>query len=221
MKLFAGLGNPGRQYSKNRHNIGYMAVERIASDYNFPAWRRKFSGIVSEGRIGPEKVVLLKPETFMNRSGQSVGEAMRFFKCAPEDVTVFYDEIDLRPGKVKAKVGGGHAGHNGIRSIHQHIGAEFVRVRLGVGHPGNKELVTRFVLGNFSAQDEEWLPSILDSVSSAAVELAKGNLPAFSNSFSRKMADAVESSSRKVAPPAEKSTKSGIFQKLSTLFRTD
>ena len=221
MRLFAGLGNPGSRYSRNRHNIGYMAVDRIASEYDFSGWRGKFSGAISEGRIGSEKIVLLKPETFMNRSGDSVGEAMRYFNCDPGDITVFHDEIDLPPGKVKAKLGGGHAGHNGLRSIHRHVGPEFVRVRLGVGHPGRKELVSRYVLSNFGASDEEWLPDILESVSSAAKELATGNLPAFSNAVARRRASTEEPRRPPAASPVKKTQSSGIFQRLASLFGKD
>ena len=134
MIVFAGLGNPGDKYANTRHNIGFMAVERIAADHGFSPWRAKFQGLISEGRLGAEKVVLLKPQTFMNLSGQSVAEALKFFKLEPPDLTVFHDEIDLAPGKVRLKAGGGHAGHNGLRSIHQHIGPHYDRVRLGVGH---------------------------------------------------------------------------------------
>ena len=141
MKLFVGLGNPGTKYAGNRHNIGFMAVDRIADDHGFAGWRNKFQGQVNEGRLGSEKVVLLKPETFMNRSGQSVGEAVRFYKLAPEDVVVFHDEIDLAPGKLRVKSGGGHAGHNGLRSLHAHIGDTYGRVRMGVGHPGHQDAV--------------------------------------------------------------------------------
>ena len=137
MKLFVGLGNPGAKYAGNRHNIGYMAVDRIAADHGFGPWRSKFQGVISEGRLGREKVILLKPETFMNLSGQSVGEAMRFHKLEPADVIVFHDELDLAPGKCRLKTGGGHAGHNGLRSIHAHIGEAYDRVRLGIGHPGD------------------------------------------------------------------------------------
>src|SRR5210317_1683475 len=145
MKLIVGLGNPGAKYARNRHNIGFMAVDRIASDHGFGPWKPKFQGQIAEGRLGREKVLLLKPETFMNKSGQSVGEAMRFYKLEPEDVIVIHDELDLAPGKVRVKQGGGHAGHNGLRSIHAHIGENYARVRLGIGHPGRKDLVAHYV----------------------------------------------------------------------------
>jgi len=135
MQLFVGLGNPGQKYARNRHNIGFMALDAIAHAHGFGPFKSRFQGLVSEGRLGSQKVMLLKPATFMNLSGQSVGEAMRFYKGTPEDVTVFHDELDLAPGKLRCKTGGGHAGHNGLRSMHAHIGDAYHRVRLGIGHP--------------------------------------------------------------------------------------
>ena len=168
MKLLVGLGNPGAKYAGHRHNIGFMALDRIASDHGFPAWKGKHQGSLSEGRFGSDRVILLKPETYMNNSGQSVQAAMRFYKLEPEDVVVLHDEIDLAPGKVKFKTGGGHAGHNGLRSIHNHVGPEYARVRLGVGHPGRKELVPAYVLHDFSKADQDWLDDVLRGVSEAA-----------------------------------------------------
>ncbi|MFN7053609.1 MAG: aminoacyl-tRNA hydrolase, partial [Gemmobacter sp.] len=130
MRIWVGLGNPGGKYAGNRHNIGFMALDRIAADHGFGPWRRAFQGLVAEGRLGSEKLVLLKPETFMNLSGQSVGEALRFYKLGPDDLTVFHDELDLAPGRLRVKTGGGHAGHNGLRSIHAHVGEAYHRVRL-------------------------------------------------------------------------------------------
>ena len=153
MQIFVGLGNPGGQYAGNRHNIGFMAVDRIAEAHGFGPWKSRFQGRVAEGRLGGDKLLLLKPDTFMNRSGQAVGEAMRFYKLAAEDVTVFHDELDLAPGKCRVKTGGGHAGHNGLRSIHGHIGEAYHRVRLGIGHPGRKELVSGYVLHDFAKAD--------------------------------------------------------------------
>ncbi|MFT6933075.1 MAG: PTH1 family peptidyl-tRNA hydrolase, partial [Paracoccaceae bacterium] len=150
MQLWVGLGNPGAKYANNRHNIGFMALDRIAEDHGFAPWRGKFQGSLSEGRLGSQKIMLLKPETFMNLSGQSVGEAMRFFKLTPEDITVFHDELDLVPGKVRVKQSGGHAGHNGLRSLHAHIGETYTRVRLGIGHPGHKDRVAAYVLSDFA-----------------------------------------------------------------------
>src|SRR6056297_4165643 len=186
MKLWVGLGNPGAKYAGNRHNIGWMAVERIAEAHGFGPFRAKFQGALSEGRLGSEKVLLLKPETFMNLSGQSVGEAMRFYKLAPEDITVFHDELDLVPGKVRVKQGGGHAGHNGLRSIHQHIGAEYRRVRLGVGHPGRKEMVSHYVLQDFSKADADWLDDLMRGIADGAPELADGRTDRFLNAVAQR-----------------------------------
>ena len=185
MKLFAGLGNPGAKYEKNRHNIGFMAVERIAEAHGFPPWRKKFSGLVSEGSIGPERVVLLKPETYMNDSGRAVGDAQRFLKIPESDVVVFHDELDLLPGKVKVKLGGGNAGHNGLRSITAHIGNEYVRVRLGIGHPGSKDAVSYYVLNDFAKSEREWLDALLDAVAKAAPHLAKGDDARFLTDIAR------------------------------------
>jgi len=184
MKLWVGLGNPGTKYARNRHNIGYMAVDRIAADHGFSPWRAKFQGSLSEGRFGSEKVALLKPETFMNLSGQSVGEAMRFFKLQPQDVTVFQDELDLAPGKLRVKTGGGHAGHNGLRSLHAHIGEGYVRVRLGIGHPGHKDRVSAYVLSDFAKSDQDWLDDLLHGVSDGAGDLAAGDSGRFMNAVS-------------------------------------
>ncbi len=185
MQLFVGLGNPGAKYARNRHNIGYMAVDRIAADHGFSPWRGKFQGSISEGRLGQEKVILLKPETFMNLSGQSVGEAMRFYKLAPAEITVFHDELDLAPGKCRVKKGGGHAGHNGLRSIHQHIGADYQRVRIGIGHPGHKDRVAHYVLHDFARADQDWLDDLLRGISEGAVDLAKGDSGRFMNAVAR------------------------------------
>lgn len=190
MKLFVGLGNPGAKYARNRHNIGFMAVDRIAEDHGFAPWRTKFQGLVSEGRLGRERVVLLKPETFMNLSGQSVGEAMRFFKLEPGEVTVFHDELDLAPGKLRLKQGGGHAGHNGLRSIHGHIGAEYARVRLGIGHPGHKDRVAHYVLTDFAKADADWLDDLLRGISDGAAHLAEGDGAKFSNAVALRTAPA-------------------------------
>ena len=168
MQLFVGLGNPGSKYAHNRHNVGFMALDRIAADHGFSPWRTKFGGEISEGRLGGEKVVLLKPATYMNRSGDSVAKAVQFYKLEAPDVTVFHDEIDLAPGKIRVKDGGGHAGHNGLRSIHQHIGPHYSRVRIGVGHPGHKDRVADYVLHDFSRADDDWLVSILDGISRGA-----------------------------------------------------
>jgi PTH1 family peptidyl-tRNA hydrolase len=188
MKLFVGLGNPGPKYAGNRHNIGFMAVERIAADHGFSPWRAKFQGATCEGKLGHEKVVLLKPETFMNLSGQSVGEAMRFYKLDPGDITVFHDELDLAPGKVRLKQGGGHAGHNGLRSLHAHIGEGYDRVRLGIGHPGHKDRVSGFVLSDFAKADADWLDDLMRGISDGAPYLAEGDGAKFTNAIGLRMA---------------------------------
>ncbi|OUS04309.1 aminoacyl-tRNA hydrolase [Rhodobacterales bacterium 52_120_T64] len=187
MKLFVGLGNPGSKYAGNRHNIGFMALDQIASDHNFAPWRSKFQGKLTEGRLGREKVMLLKPETFMNLSGQSVGEAMRFFKLEASDITVFHDELDLAPGKCRVKTGGGHAGHNGLRSMHQHIGPEYQRVRLGIGHPGHKDRVAAYVLHDFAKSDAEWLDDVLRGIGDGAPDLAQGEASRFMNAVARRV----------------------------------
>ncbi|SDN52046.1 peptidyl-tRNA hydrolase, PTH1 family [Lutimaribacter pacificus] len=185
MQLWVGLGNPGAKYAANRHNIGFMAVDRVAEDHGFAPWRAKFQGQLSEGRLGADKVLLLKPETFMNLSGQSVGEAMRFYKLTPGDVTVFHDELDLAPGKVRLKRGGGHAGHNGLRSIHAHIGEAYARVRLGIGHPGHKDRVAAYVLSDFARADQDWLDDLLRGIARGAPDLAAGDGPKFLNAIAQ------------------------------------
>lgn len=187
MKLFVGLGNPGSKYSGNRHNIGFMAVDRLAERHGFGPWRGKFHGAVSEGTLGAQKIVLLKPETFMNKSGQSVGEAVRFFKLDTADVTVFHDEIDLAPGKLRVKAGGGHAGHNGLRSLHQHIGESYQRVRMGVGHPGHKDAVPHYVLKDFAKADADWLEAMLSGIADGAAHLADGETGKFQNAVALRL----------------------------------
>ncbi|MGY3033416.1 PTH1 family peptidyl-tRNA hydrolase [Bradyrhizobium sp. USDA 4354] len=181
MRLFVGLGNPGAKYARNRHNIGFMAVDEIARRHGFAPWRRRFQGETSEGSLGTERVILLKPMTYMNESGRSVQEAAGFFKIAPGDVTVFHDEIELPPGKVRVKIGGGIAGHNGLRSISAHIGNDYRRVRLGIGHPGVKELVHGHVLSDFAKTDNEWVATLCDAVAEHAALLAKGTDATFAN----------------------------------------
>lgn len=181
MKLFVGLGNPGAKYAGNRHNIGFMAVDQIAADHGFAPWRAKFQGQLSEGRLGSERIALLKPGTFMNLSGQAVGEAMRFFKLEPSDIWVFHDELDLAPAKLRVKTGGGHAGHNGLRSIHQHIGADYHRVRLGIGHPGHKDRVAGYVLSDFAKAEGDWLDDMLRGIGDGAPALAAGDSGKFMN----------------------------------------
>lgn len=181
MRLFVGLGNPGAKYARNRHNIGFMAVDEIARRHGFAPWRRRFQGETSEGTLDTERVILLKPTTYMNDSGRSVQEAASFFKIAPGDVTVFHDELELPPGKVRVKIGGGIAGHNGLRSISAHIGNEYRRVRLGIGHPGVKELVHGHVLSDFAKADNDWVATLCEAVAENAPLVAKGTDATFSN----------------------------------------
>ena len=202
MLLFVGLGNPGAKYAANRHNIGFMAVDRIAADHGFGPWKAKFQGQLAEGRFGPEKVLLLKPETFMNLSGQSVGDAMRFYKLTPEDVIVFHDELDLAPGKCRVKRGGGHAGHNGLRSIHAHLGEGYGRVRLGIGHPGRKDLVARYVLHDFAKADADWLDDLMRGISDGAPHLAAGAADKFQNAVALRMTPARAKPAAKPDKPA-------------------
>ena len=187
MKLFVGLGNPGDKYARNRHNVGFMAVERIAERHNFSPWRRRFQGVTADGTIGGERVLLLKPLTFMNESGRATGEAARFLKIDLADMVVFHDELDLLPGKVKIKTGGGNAGHNGLRSISAHLGNEFVRVRIGIGHPGSKDAVVHYVLHDFAKADQEWLEPLLDAIAGAAGRLAAGDAARFLTDIARAM----------------------------------
>jgi len=204
MKLLVGLGNPGSKYANNRHNIGFMALDRIADDHGFAPWRSKFQGQLSEGRLGSGKVVLLKPETFMNNSGQSVGEAMRFFKLTPEDVIVLHDEIDLAPGKVRYKSAGGHAGHNGLRSVHAHIGDTYGRVRIGVGHPGRKEAVPGYVLRDFAKAEADWVENVLRGIADGAPHLADGNSGKLMNAVALRTAPPRSSTTaKKPAPKTE------------------
>jgi len=203
MQIFAGLGNPGPKYAANRHNIGFMALDCIAEDHGFCPWKARFQGEVAEGRLGTEKVILLKPTTFMNLSGQSVGEAMRFYKLDPEDVTVFHDELDLAPGKLKVKTGGGHAGHNGLRSMHAHIGENYRRVRLGIGHPGRKDLVSHYVLHDFAKADQDWLDDLLRGIADGAPELAAGRNDRFLNAVALRTAPARSSKADAKPKPSE------------------
>ena len=175
MQLWVGLGNPGAQYALQRHNVGFMVADTIAELHDFGPVKKAFQGWTQEGRIGPEKILLLKPATFMNESGRSIGEAMRFYKLDVGDVTVFHDELDLAPFKVKVKIGGGTAGHNGLRSTEAHIGNEFRRVRIGIGHPGHKDKVSPYVLGNYAKAEMDPLADLLGAVAAEAGWLAEGN----------------------------------------------
>ncbi len=187
MQLWTGLGNPGPQYAMHRHNIGFMAVDAIAEVHGFAAPKRAFQGWIQEGRIGTQKILLLKPGTYMNESGRSVGEAMRFYKLTPADVTIFHDELDLAPFKLKVKTGGGHAGHNGLRSTDAHIGPDFRRIRLGIGHPGHKDRVSPYVLGNFAKAELDDLTDLLGAVAAEAPWLAAGDDVRFMNEIARRM----------------------------------
>jgi PTH1 family peptidyl-tRNA hydrolase len=198
MKLLVGLGNPGAQYAGNRHNIGFMAVDAIASANTISGWKSKHAGLLAEGNVGGERVLLLKPQTFMNKSGDSVQQVARFYKLTPADIVVFYDELDLAPGKVRVKTGGGNGGHNGLRSIDPQIGLDYKRVRLGIGHPG-KEFVTPHVLGDFAKADRAWLDPLLDEIARQAPLLLKGDDAGFMN----KIALAVKGEDTKPAPAAK------------------
>ncbi len=185
MLLLVGLGNPGEGYAKHRHNIGFMAIDTIAERYSLGPFRKKFHGRVAEGEIAGEKVLALKPETFMNDSGRAVEAAAAFYKISSEDIVVFHDEIDLLAGKVRIKRGGGHAGHNGLRSIHDHMGPDYGRVRLGIGHPGDKDKVTGHVLKNFAKSDSEWVRNVLDALAEHAPLLIAGDDSTYMNKVAR------------------------------------
>ena len=187
MKLIAGLGNPGEKYAKNRHNVGFIIVDEIADSHGFAPWRTRFSGLVAEGRLNGEKCLLLKPSTYMNESGRAVAEAARFYKIPLGDILVIHDEIDLAPGKIKLKTGGGNAGHNGLRSITAHLGNDYRRLRIGVGHPGQKHLVHGFVLKDFAKADWVWLEPLRDAITAAAALLAAGDDAKFMHQVSEKM----------------------------------
>lgn len=216
MKVIVGLGNPGAKYEKNRHNIGFMAVEEIHRRHSsFQPWRSRFQGNCSEGRLGSDKVLLLKPSTYMNESGRSVSEALRFYKIEPQDIVVVYDELDLPASKFRMKVGGGHGGHNGLRSLTAHIGPDYRRLRLGIGHPGDKKLVSNYVLGDFSKADQDWLDKLLAEIADNADLLAEGKDSQFANKLtlaidpdkaqrnSGKSTTAAKSSSQKRTQPAK------------------
>lgn len=181
MLLFVGLGNPGAQYAGNRHNIGFMALEEMARAHRFAPFRARFQGRACEGTIAGEKALLLMPATYMNESGRAVGEAMRFYKIALSDVIVLHDELDLEPGKCRVKIGGGIAGHNGLRSISQAVGNDYKRVRLGIGHPGDKARVHAYVLSDFAKSEQGWVETLCDAVARNAEQLARGEDATFQN----------------------------------------
>ena len=207
MKLFVGLGNPGAKYARHRHNVGFMAVERIAERHAFGPWRRRFQGLAADGELDGTKVLLLKPDTYMNESGRAVGEAARFLKLATGDIVVFHDELDLLPGKLKVKTGGGNAGHNGLRSITAHLDNEYERVRIGIGHPGAKELVQSWVLHDFARADVDWLEPLLDAMADAAPRLASGDAARFLTDVARQREPADEET--EPAPTRRRRTEEG------------
>jgi PTH1 family peptidyl-tRNA hydrolase len=181
MLLIAGLGNPGARHANNRHNIGFMALAAIARTHRVGPFRARLQGLVAEGLIGQSRVALLAPQTYMNESGRSVGEAMRYYKLGLDAVVVIHDDLDLAPGKVRVKVGGGAAGHNGLRSVTAHIGADYKRVRLGIGHPGDKAMVYHFVLGDFAKSETPWVEAVCEAVARAAELLVSGQDASFQN----------------------------------------
>ena len=228
MMIFVGLGNPGAKYAGNPHNIGFMALDRIAADHGFGPWKKAFKGLVADGRLGQERVLLLKPETFMNLSGEAVQAAMAFHKITPAQVIVFHDELDLAPGKMRLKQGGGHAGHNGLRSIHGHIGEAYGRVRLGIGHPGHKDAVANYVLHDFAKADQDWLDDLLRGLSDGAPFLAAGEGAKFSNAVALRTAPPRASTGTKAepakaplqtAPPQEAPDTRNPLQRLADKFR--
>jgi PTH1 family peptidyl-tRNA hydrolase len=204
MLLIAGLGNPGPKHENNRHNVGFMAADAIARRHSFSPWSKKFHGLIAEGRLDGEKVLLIKPQTFMNLSGQSVGEAMRFHKLTPADLIVLYDELDLAPGKVRIKTGGGAGGHNGIRSLDAHCGKEYRRLRIGIGHPGVKEMVHGHVLGDFAKADREWLDPLLDAIADNAGMLVTRDDNGFMNKTSLAVQGTSAQPDKEQTPPALK-----------------
>jgi PTH1 family peptidyl-tRNA hydrolase len=203
MKVLVGLGNPGEKYVRTRHNVGFMAIDAIAAQYGAAQWRKRFQGLAVEVDIGRMRYLLLKPETYMNESGRSAGEAIRFYKISPADVIVFHDEIDLEPGKLRVKFGGGHAGHNGLKSLSAHIGNDYQRVRIGVGHPGQREAVAHYVLHDFSRADREWLDPLLAGIARSAPFLVTGQDAKFMNEVARDTRPAPTAKARKQPAMAE------------------
>jgi PTH1 family peptidyl-tRNA hydrolase len=203
MRIVAGLGNPGSRYAGNRHNIGFMALAAVADRWRFGPWREKFHARIADGLIGGEKVLLVAPLTYMNESGQAIAAAMRFYKLTPADVVVIHDELELAPGKVRVKKGGGAAGHNGLKSIDAHIGPDYHRVRLGIGHPGVKHLVHDYVLQDFPKADEPWVEKLVTAVAEAMPALVSGD----GNGFMNKVTLAVNPPPPKRAPEAAASEK--------------
>lgn len=229
MHLIVGLGNPGAQYARHRHNVGAMAVDAIAQKYSFPPFKNKFKGLFADGKIGSERVLLLKPQTFMNNSGDSVFAAKNFYKLQPGDITVIYDELDLNPGKIRVKTGGGNNGHNGLRSIDPQIGVEYQRVRVGIGHPGQKQLVNSHVLSNFHKIDHQWLDPVLEAIAQNAQMLVTSNASGFMNRLAiavQKSDDEVigenKSQPKKTKPeqrPANKNQSTSSSSQLSSMLK--
>jgi PTH1 family peptidyl-tRNA hydrolase len=199
VKLLIGLGNPGDKYLFNRHNAGFMAVDAIAEAHRFGPWKRRFQGWTAEAQVGAHRVILLKSATYMNESGRAAGEAMRFYKLTPADVTVFHDELDLEPGKLRVKAGGGHAGHNGLKSLSAHIGNDYRRVRIGIGHPGNKAEVANYVLRDFAKSDQDWLAGLLTAIAQAMPKLIDGQDASFMNEVARLVRGDAKSSAQPAA----------------------
>ena len=210
MQVIAGLGNPGDQYERNRHNVGFMAVDAIHRHHSFSPWRRKFQALIADGQIDGTRVLLMKPQTYMNESGRAIVEATKFYKIAAEDVLVVYDELDLPPGKFRVKRGGGHGGHNGPRSVHAHIGPDYRRLRIGIGHPGDRNRVHNWVLSDFAKADQDWLETLLEAVAANAGDLASGEDSRFSNkvhlALSGKTSDAGAQSKAKPERQAAKAS---------------
>ena len=210
MLIIAGLGNPGGKYAGNRHNIGFMAADAMQRRPSFGSWSKKFKAEISEGEIAGERVLLMKPQTFMNLSGEAVGEAMRFYKLGPENIIAIYDELDLAPGKARLKTGGGHGGHNGVKSLDAHCGKEYRRLRLGIGHPGSKELVHNHVLGDFAKADQAWLVPLLDALADNAEMLVRGEDSQFLNKLALATGD--KSDEPKSKPPKKPAEQSHVRQ---------
>ena len=215
MFLLVGLGNPGPRYTLNRHNVGFLVADAVQRRHGFGPWRQKFSAEISEGTLGGERAILVKPLTYMNESGRSVGEIVRFHKLAPGDVLVVHDELDLPPGKVRLKVGGGHGGHNGLRSLTAHLGDAYRRLRIGIGHPGDKAMVHNYVLHDFARSDAAWLDPLLDAIAADAPLLAEGKDQTFANrlhlALSPPKADVGEDRPRKpAAPKADSAQRKGV-----------
>lgn len=209
MLIIAGLGNPGAKYAGNRHNIGFMAVDAIQRRPGFAPWSKKFKAEISEGELAGEKVLLMKPQTFMNLSGDAVGEAMRFYKLGPQNIVAIYDELDLAPAKARIKVGGGHGGHNGVKSLDAHCGKEYRRLRLGIGHPGNKDLVHGYVLGDFAKVDREWLEPLLDAIADNAEMLVKNEDSQLMNKLALSVGAKADDETAKPPKPAKEPKPAG------------